>query len=425
MRRGFFIHTTGCKANQWDSSVISARLREAGLEPAPQGEASFIIVNGCTVTGGAVRDIRRFIGRMKRENPSARIILAGCHAQVYPEDNFGADLVLGQAEKFSIAHYIDRTGSFVAPRGPLDIEELPRDPAAQGKTRFFLKIQDGCDRFCSYCVVPFARGMPRSRPFEEIRGVMERLEGIGIQEVVLTGIEISAWRDGEYGYGLTELLRVLDDLVSPRRIRLSSVDPLMFTDEFIAAAARSPKIAKSFHIPLQSASNRILDAMGRPYRTEYIRTLLDRLLDAMPDAGVGMDVIAGFPGEDARCFEETREFLNSAGIYYLHVFPFSSRPGTRASLMDGQVPEKEKKIRVKELKLIDEKKRAAFHGRFVGTRALIIPETKRYLGRYMRGYTGNYIPVHIPYEGLRENRATIVHIERVENGIVVGRAVSE
>lgn len=425
MKPGFFIHTTGCKANQWDSSVMSAHLKEAGLETASPGEASFIIVNGCTVTGGAVRDLRRFIGRMKRENPSARIILAGCHAQVYPEDNFGADLVLGQAEKFSIARYIDRSGSFVAPRGPLAIEEMPRDPAAQGKTRFFLKIQDGCDRFCSYCIVPFARGMPRSRPFEEIRSVMKRLEAIGIQEVVLTGIEISAWHDGEYGYGLTELLRVLDDLPSPRRIRLSSVDPLMFTDEFIAAAARSPKIAKSFHIPLQSASDRILDAMGRPYRMQYIRTLLDRLLDAIPDAGIGMDVIAGFPGEDARCFEETRDFIDSAGIYYLHVFPFSSRPGTRAAFMDGAVPEKEKKIRVKELKLIDAKKRGAFHDRFVGTRALIIPESKRYLGRYMRGYTGNYIPVHIPYESLRENRATIVHIERVEDGIVVGRAVRE
>ena len=185
------------------------------MKRLPPGEASFVVVNGCTVTRGAVRDIRRFIGRLKRESPSARIILAGCHAQVYPDDNFGADLVLGQAEKFSIVRYIDRSGSFVASREPLGMDEMPRDPAAQGKTRFFLKVQDGCDRFCNYCIVPFARGKPRSRPFEEIRNVMEKLEGIGIQEVVLTGIEISAWHDREYGYGLTELLRVLDDLPSP------------------------------------------------------------------------------------------------------------------------------------------------------------------------------------------------------------------
>jgi threonylcarbamoyladenosine tRNA methylthiotransferase MtaB len=425
MKPGFFIYTTGCKANQWDSSLIGARLQEGGFEAAPQNEASHIIVNGCTVTLGAVRDIRRFINRLKRENPSARVILTGCHAQVYPHDNFGADLVLGQAEKFSIMHYINSSGSFISPRDELDMEDMPRDPAAQGKTRFFLKIQDGCDRFCSYCVVPFARGVPRSRPFDEIRRAMEGLKGIGIEEVVLTGIEISAWHDSVYGYGLTDLLRELDGLPSPRRIRLSSVDPLMFTDEFIETAAGSRKIAKSFHIPLQSASDQILEAMGRPYRIGYIRSLLDKLLGRIPDAGVGMDVIAGFPGEGAQCFRETKDFLDYAPVYYLHAFPFSLRPGTRAASMEGAVPEEEKKARVKELKVIDVQKREAFHRRFVGSEAVIIPEGKRYLGRYMRGYTGNYIPVHIPYDRTREGRTTTVRIERIDKGTVIGRVTGE
>lgn len=425
MKPCFFIHTTGCKANQWDGSVISADLKKAGLEPVPQNEASLVVINGCTVTRGAVRDIRRFINRLKRENPSARIILAGCHAQAYPDDSFGADAVLGQAEKFSISRYIDSNGRFVSSGDTPGIEEMPRDLGLEGKTRFFLKIQDGCDRFCSYCIVPFARGAPRSRPFKEIRSAMERLAGGGVEEVVLTGIEISAWHDAEYGYGLTDLLRALDDLASPRRIRLSSVDPLMFNDDFIAVAAGSPKIAESFHIPLQSASDRILDAMGRPYHAHYIRDLVDRLLDKIPDAGIGMDVITGFPGEDTGCFEETRDFLDSAGIYYLHVFPFSPRPGTCAASMGSVVPEREKKERVKELRALDTRKRAAFHRRFVGTRALIIPESKRYLGRYMRGYTQNYIPVHIPYDRLRENKVTAVIIERIENGMVIGRPVQE
>ncbi|MBP1747986.1 MAG: MiaB family protein, involved in tRNA or rRNA modification [Deltaproteobacteria bacterium] len=425
MKPGFFIHTTGCKANQWDSSVISANLKEAGLDPASQNEASLVIVNGCTVTLGAVRDIRRFINRLRRENPSARIVLAGCHAQVYPDDNFGADVVLGQTEKFSIVQYIDSHGSFVSSRDALEMEKMPRDPVIQGKTRFFLKIQDGCDRFCSYCIVPFARGVPRSRSFKEIRSVMERLAGNGVQEVVLTGIEISAWHDREYGYGFVDLLRALNDLTSPRRIRLSSIDPLMFNDDFITVAARSPKIARSFHIPLQSASDRILDAMGRPYRVHYIRALLDKLLAKIPDAGIGMDVITGFPGEDEKCFEETRDFLDSAGIYYLHVFPFSPRPGTRAASMGGAIPEKEKKSRVKELKMLDAGKREAFHRRFVGTRALIIPESKRYLGRYMRGYTENYIPVHIPYDKLYENKVIAVNIDRIESGAVIGRTIRE
>lgn len=305
------------------------------------------------------------------------------------------------------------------------MEEMPRNISLEGKTRSFLKIQDGCDRFCSYCIVPFARGAPRSRPFEEIRSAMERLAQTGVQEVVLTGIEISAWQDREYRYGLTDLLQALNDLTSPRRIRLSSVDPLMFDDDFIAVAADSPKIAKSFHIPLQSASDRILDAMGRPYHAHHVRELLDRLLEKIPDAGVGMDVITGFPGEDDRCFQETRDFLESAGIYYLHVFPFSPRPGTRAASMDGAVPETEKKERVKELKALDSAKREAFHRRFVGTRALIIPETKRYFGRYMRGYAENYIPVHIPYNKLYENKVTEVTIERVESGTVIGRTTRE
>ena len=425
MKPCFFIHTTGCKANQWDSSVIATNLKEAGFDPAPQNEASLVIVNSCTVTGGAVRDIRRFINRLKRENPAARIILAGCHAQAYPDDNFGADAVLGQAEKFSIGRYFDSRGCFVSSRDALSMEEMPRDPVLQGKTRFFLKIQDGCDRFCSYCIVPFARGVPRSRPFKDIRNVMTQLAGNGIQEVVLTGIEISAWRDRDYGYGLTDLLRTLDDLPSPPRIRLSSVDPLMFDDDFISVAARSPKIAKSFHIPLQSASDSILDAMGRPYHARYIGDLIDRVLERMPDAGIGMDVITGFPGEDDRCFQETRDFIDSAGIYYLHVFPFSPRPGTRAASMSAAVPENEKKSRVKELKLLDAMKREAFHGRFIGTRALIIPESKRYFGRYMRGYTDNYIPVHIPYDKLRENKVTAVAIERVDNGTVIGHALRE
>ncbi len=421
MTPGFFIYTTGCKANQWDASVMGANLEEEGFKPAPHNEASHIIVNGCTVTRGAVRDIRRFINRLKRENPTARIILTGCHAQVYPDDNFGADLILGQAEKFSIAEYMNLSGLFVSPRDDLHMEDMPRDPAPQGKTRFFLKIQDGCDRYCSYCIVPFARGMPRSRPFDEIRKVMERLSAIGIEEVVLTGIEISAWHDSAHGYGFTDLVRALDDLPSPRRIRLSSVDPLMFTDDFIEAAAGSPKMAKSFHVPLQSGSDRILEAMGRPYRSRDIRALLDKLLGRIPDAGIGLDVIAGFPGEDARCFEETKDFLDSAGIYYLHVFPFSPRPGTRAASMEGVVREEEKKARVKELKLIDAAKREGFHRRFVGSEAVIIPEGKRYHGRYMRGYTENYIPVHIPYDRAMENRPTPVHIERVEKGVVIGR----
>lgn len=425
MKPTFFIHTTGCKANQWDTSVIAGNLVKAGFTPVPRDRAHLVVINACTVTEGAVRDIRRFINRLKRENPGAKIALAGCHGQVYPDDNFGADLILGQAEKFVADRYAASTGTFISPAESFTIEPLPRELAMTGKTRFFFKIQDGCDRFCSYCIVPFARGIPRSRPLARILATMETLAEKGIQEVVLTGIEISAWRDAQTGNGLRELIGLLEDAPTPQRIRLSSVDPLMFDDAFIETVASSRKIAKSFHIPLQSGSDALLAAMGRPYRQKDIGRITERILEHIPDAGIGMDVIVGFPGEDEELFGQTRAFLHSCGVYYLHVFPFSPRPGTRAALMDGKVPETTKKDRVRNLKSLDAQKREAFHRRFVGSRVCIIPEGKRYLGRYMRGYTDNYIPVHIPYDRKLENRMVDVRIDRLEGALVTGKMITE
>ncbi|MDD3845499.1 MAG: MiaB/RimO family radical SAM methylthiotransferase [Syntrophorhabdaceae bacterium] len=425
MKPTFFIHTTGCRANQWDTSVIAGNLARAGYAPAPVDKADLVVVNACTVTEGAVRDIRRFISRLRRDNPGAKVVLAGCHGQAYPDHSFGADLVLGQAEKVSADRYADLAGTFVSPRESLVMEDTPEEPAMAGKTRFFFKIQDGCDRFCSYCIVPYARGLPRSRPLAEILGTMETLARKGIQEVVLTGIEISAWRDQERGIGVTELIRLLEDVPTPVRIRLSSVDPLMFNEAFIETAAASRKLAKSFHIPLQSGSDAVLTAMRRPYRQSDIRRILDKVLEKMPDAGIGMDVIAGFPGEDEALFEETRAFLDSCPVYYLHVFPFSLRPGTAAAVMGGMIAQATKKQRVRVLKEIDAHKRETFHRRFAGSRAWIIPEGKRYLGRYMRGYTNNYMPVHIPYDKELENKMVPVRIDRVEGPLVVGKALCE
>ena len=423
MKPTFFIHTTGCKANQWDTSVIAGNLVKGGLTQAPINQAGLVVITACTVTEGAVRDIRRFVNRVKRENPEAKIALVGCHGQVYPDDNFGADLVLGQREKFMADRYAASTGTFVSPRESFTIEPGPRELTMAGKTRFFFKIQDGCDRFCSYCIVPFARGVPRSRPLARIIETMEALARKGIQEVVLTGIEISAWRDPESGHGLRELIGLLEDASTPGRIRLSSVDPLMFDDAFIETVANSHKVAKSFHIPLQSGSDTLLAAMRRPYRQRDIRGILEKILTKIPDAGIGMDVIVGFPGEDEDLFGQTRAFLNSCGVYYLHVFPFSPRPGTPAALMDSPVPETIKRQRVRDLKSLDAQKREAFHRRFAGSRAWIIPEGKRYLGQYMRGYTDNYIPVHIVYDKRLENRMVEISIDRLEGALVIGKAL--
>lgn len=422
-KKTFFIHTTGCKANQWDSSVIAGKLKMAGFTRAALNRAEIVVINACTVTEGAVRDIRRFVNRAKRENAGAKIILAGCHGQVYPDNNFGADLVLGQIEKFSPENFIGKEGHFVSPMESPAIEQRPRKLLMEGKTRFFLKIQDGCDRFCSYCIVPYARGNPRSRPLKEIVEIMGELSAQGVRETVLTGIEISAWRDPESGLGLGHLIDVLEDAPTPLRIRLSSIDPVMFDDTFIETVARSQKLSKSFHVSLQSASDEVLSAMGRPYGKQEIKGLMERLLGRIGDAGIGMDVIAGFPGENEEHFLETLSFLESSDVYYLHVFPFSSRPGTRAALMADNVPQDVKKQRVRMLKELDAKKREAFHRRFMGSVARIVPEGKRYGEKFMRGYTDNYIPVYITYDKKLENRMIQVRIDRIEDGLVIGETL--
>jgi len=421
----FFIHTTGCKANQWDSHVIMNRLREAGLSTGSLAEADIIVVNACALTEGAERDTRRFIGRLTEKNAGARVILTGCHGQVYPEKTFGAHTVLGQREKLMIAEYLDKEGRFVSPVAefPMDnggIRELRAD-----KTRFFFKIQDGCDRFCAYCVVPSARGTPRSRPLAEVMETMKTLKERGVKEVVLTGIEISSYRDHATGTDLKGLLKLLDKLETPPRIRLSSIDPLYLDEEFVEILAGAEKVAKSLHIPLQSGSDRVLGEMGRKYTTAYITATVERLTKAVHGVGIGMDVIAGFPGESEGEFLETFRFIDSLDIYYLHLFPFSARPGTRACSMEGQVPAEVKKRRVAGLKKLDSEKRRKFYGRFVGGEAWIVPETKVYKGDFMRGYTDNYIPVYLPWKKNIANNLTKVKIKEIQGDMVIGEMAGD
>jgi threonylcarbamoyladenosine tRNA methylthiotransferase MtaB len=416
----FFIHTTGCKANQWDSYVISCNLESAGLTPSPKSKADIIIIDACTLTDGAERDIRRFINQSRRENEKAKIIIAGCHGQVYPERSFGADLILGQAEKFRIIDFLDKKGVFVSERGLLTLEKCVVEKLPAGKTRFFLKIQDGCDKFCSYCVVPFARGKPRSRPVMEILETLAALKEKGIKEVVLTGIEIASYKDRESKRDLKDLLNLLEKSVTPERIRISSIDPLFIDEEFIEIVADSQKITKSLHIPLQSGSDAILEKMGRRYNRAYVNGIIEKLHNKIKGVGIGMDLIAGFPGEDEELFEETYQFLESAPIYYLHVFPFAARNGTEAFSMTGGIPESVKKQRVRRLKTLDAEKRLSFYQRFVGTEKVILPEGKLYKGLYMRGYTDNYMPVYFPYQKNLENKLLIVKIRGIEENLLLG-----
>ncbi len=418
-RKTFFVFTTGCKANQWDSHVLTDKLEHAGLTRVPAECADLVVINACSLTGRAETDARRFIRRARQVNPHALVALVGCHAQAYPGRDFGADLVLGQAEKFEIDRYLSEKGRFVASTRVFPMEKTGID-TQKDRTRFFFKIQDGCNKFCSYCIVPIARGAVRSRPAEDVATTMKALGKKGIKEVVLTGIDVAAYRDHASGMGLKDLLLLFDTIPTPPRIRLSSVDPDYMDDAFITVLAGSRKIAKSIHIPVQSGSDRVLKGMGRGYGSAFITDLVKKLKNRIPAIGIGMDIMAGFPGEDEAAFNETCAFIEALDVSYLHVFPYSERPGTRASAFDGKVAESVKRRRVKRLKEIDAAKREAFSRRHLGERVCIIPEAKMYAGRFMRGFSDNYLPVYIPYEKTLENILVDVTITDMQNSRLIG-----
>ncbi len=419
----FFLKTTGCRANQWDSYIISNRLKESGYEPSEITNAHLCIINACTLTENAERDIKRFVNQCRKKNPEAKIIIAGCHAQMYPEHHYGADLIIGSRDRFDLPDYIHLNGIIRGDNDPSFIEKASIQGMQQEKTRFFLKIQDGCDRFCAYCVVPFARGKPRSRDSHEVLEALKTLKEKGVKEVVLTGIELSAYRDKERNINLKGLLKLLEDSETPERIRLSSIDPLFIDDEFIEILKCSKKITKSIHISAQSFSDKILSLMSRHYTRGYLVEIINRLITEIKGIGIGIDIIAGFPSEDEDDFADTYNTIDSLDIYYLHIFSFSPRENTKAASMPNQIPLKVKKDRVKRLKSLDIKKRLSFFERFIDKKAVIIPETKVYKGNLMRGYTDNYVPVYLHYKKTLENRLVEVKISGLESGILMAKEI--
>lgn len=399
---------------------MSERLKQAGFIQTSFAKADLFIMNGCTLTQKAERDIRRFVQRCRATKPESKVILAGCHGQVYPENNFAADLVLGQQEKFEIPRIIGQTGIAVSRGRDFELEEWALRGIGSGRTRFFFKIQDGCDRFCSYCIVPFARGRRRSRPVEAVFDGMIFLKDKGIKEVVLTGIDIASYKDARSGLDLIGLIALLETKETPPRIRISSVEPMSLTEELVSTLAGSNKIAPSIHIPLQSGCDRILKEMRRPYSSSQIRETVQRLKNHIPSVGIGMDVMVGFPGETEKDFDETYTFIESLDIYYLHIFPYSDRQGTKASGMEPKVPDSIKKERAGRLKKLDSVKRTEFYRRFLGRRLSVIPEGKQCRDGMMKGYSENYIPVYMPYEKTLENNIIEVTIRELKNNLPLG-----
>ncbi len=367
-RKKVAFYTLGCKLNFAETSAISRSFPEESFEKvSSDSKADIYVINTCSVTGAADRKCRQAIKKFISLSPEAFIAVVGCYAQLRPGEISsipGVDLVLGTNEKFDIADYLADTGKrSLAEIHSCDISSSDRFNASFSlgdRTRSFLKVQDGCDYGCSYCTVPLARGRSRNPQIAKVIGEAVRIAEKGVKEIVITGVNI-----GDFGKSTGEsfpaLLRELIKVDGIERVRISSIEPNLLTDEIIQMAAMNQKILPHFHIPLQSGSDKILRLMRRRYNREIFSERIGMIRKVMPYAGIGADVIAGFPGESSSDFEETFAFLAQAPLSYLHVFTFSERPGTAAKELPEKVPSWEKVERSKRLISLSERKALEFN----------------------------------------------------------------
>lgn len=398
-------YTLGCKLNFAETSTIGKVLAEQGVRKARTGEkADICVVNTCSVTELADKKCRQAIRRINKQHPDAFIVVTGCYAQLKPEEVAhieGVDLVLGAEQKLDILKYLDNLGkketdgAIIASESK-DIRSFSPSCSADDRTRHFLKVQDGCDYYCSYCTIPFARGRSRNGTIASMVEQAVEVASKGGKEIVLTGVNI-----GDFGKSTGEtfidLIRALDEVEGIERYRISSIEPNLITDEAIDFVATSKRFAPHFHIPLQSGSDAVLKLMRRRYDTTLFRHKIEKIKEIMPHAFIGVDVIVGTRGETDEWFEEARTFIDSLDISQLHVFSYSERPGTQALKIDYVVDPKTKHARSQQLLDLSDRKLQAFYEAHIGQQADVLFEQTRKENK-MYGFTENYIKVEIPYD---------------------------
>lgn len=402
--------TLGCKLNFSETSTLKHRLEEAGVLTVGEKEgADIFVINTCSVTDVAEKKGRQTIRKIIHRNPEAYIVVVGCYAQLRAQEIQqieGVNLVLGAGEKFNVAHYLAHSQEREN-REPhsCNIFRLDRFDLAYSfgdRTRCFLKIQDGCDYFCSYCTIPFARGKSRSASIPQVVKAVRDVASKGIREIILTGVNT-----GDFGQQTQEtfmqLLQTLDSLEVIDRFRISSVEPNLLTDEIIRFIASSRKFMPHFHIPLQSGHNEVLRLMKRRYDTELFAEKINTVRTHRPDAFIGVDVIAGMRGETEKFFEDACRFIEKLDISRLHVFPYSERRGTQALNIPGPVSPAEKHRRVETLLRISEQKLESFYRRFEGQNRQVLFEDTENNGT-IYGFTDNYIRVGVPFDPALANR---------------------
>ena len=435
MKRRAALHTLGCKVNAYDTELMRRSLEERGYEIVPfDSPAEVYVVNTCSVTNIADRKSRQMLHRAKALNPEAVVVAAGCYVQAAADTlaaDKAVDILVGNAEKKDIADILDRwfMESAIPEVGEDQIEDRAEnrtlscvsdiallrtydDPGAEtmeNRTRAVLKIQDGCNQFCSYCIIPYVRGRIRSRRIEEILPEAERLADKGFREFVLTGIHLSSYgRDlpeGERCRSLDQVILELDRIPGKRRIRLGSLEPQIVTEEFAANLAKAEGLCPHFHLSLQSGSDTVLKRMNRHYTAAEYLEGIKRLRTYFPGCAITTDVIAGFPGETEEEFRETIALAKEAGFYEMHVFPYSPRKGTRAAAMPGQVSGPVKSERTAELLKLSAELSHTFRERLIGQKLEILTEEIEEIGgqKYLTGFTDTYVRAAVSAGSAEEN----------------------
>ncbi|MFV0181679.1 tRNA (N(6)-L-threonylcarbamoyladenosine(37)-C(2))-methylthiotransferase MtaB [Empedobacter falsenii] len=424
-------HTLGCKLNFSETSTIARNLKDNGYQKVEfTDSANVYVINTCSVTANADKECRTIVKNAMKANPEGFVVIVGCYAQLKPQEIAemeGVDLVLGAAEKFNIAEYLDdinkKEETIVH---SCEIEEADFYVGSYSigdRTRAFLKVQDGCDYKCTYCTIPLARGISRSDTVENVIKNANEIAQKGIKEIVLTGVNIGDYGKGEFGnkkheHTFLELVQELDQVEAIERIRISSIEPNLLKNETIDFVSKSNRFVPHFHIPLQSGNDEILKKMKRRYLSNLYFDRVTKIREVMPNACIGVDVIVGFPGETEELFMDTYNFLNELPISYLHVFTYSERDNTEAIEYDGVVDQGERKRRNKMLRILSEKKRQAFYQSQLGSTQKVLWEHDNKDGK-MFGFTENYVKVQTDFNLELVNQTQLVDLVRINhNGIV-------
>jgi threonylcarbamoyladenosine tRNA methylthiotransferase MtaB len=424
-------YTLGCKLNFSETSTIARSFQHEGFERVEFDErADIYVINTCSVTDNADKRFKSIVKSALKQNEQAFLIAIGCYAQLKPEELAavdGVDMVLGTTEKFKVTDYInDLSKNEMGEIHSCEIEEADFYVGSYSigdRTRAFLKVQDGCDYKCTYCTIPLARGISRSDELENVLKNAKEISEKGIKEIVLTGVNIGDYGKGEFGnkkheHTFFELVQALDTVEGIHRLRISSIEPNLLTNETIEFVAQSNSFVPHFHIPLQSGSNTLLKLMKRRYLRETYDNRVDSIKKAMPNACIGVDVIIGFPGETDELFLETYNYLNELDISYLHVFTYSERPNTEAAEMDGVVSQKARTKRSKMLRGLSVKKRRAFYESQIGNDLTVLFENENKEG-FIHGFTENYVKVKSPWNPELVNTLQQIKLKEIdEDGIV-------